>query len=465
MKSSKVDTNVALPSLPVRTNCDEQTCTLLTGSRYSEDDSQESTASASTVDSEGSVAVPGARKRQKLTTDEKDERERVKMAKKQKQMEEREEKRLAKEREKEAKLKEREHKKLQVEKQKAVKKADNMSNRSDRKDLCVEHTICLMEPNIMCLNQYQYIAEAVLGLRELGARCQTKHFPIPNSIGWAREHASYSVGEDAQLQKNSQYTEEGYILILLQAEELARKLEAQINPSSSGDTLDEYIVCLKSAYPDMNLTVGITGLESYYKLAKRRNERAAQEPTPTEGGAKSRKRKGDDVPLVGKYEIDSAIMRMQLLSGISVRTVCSPDVKGFASLVVTMTKAIAEAPFKLSKEGVSALQFLAPGDKTSVKICHDGQGITEAWGQMLQQFHQVGSDAAATITAAHPSPLQLMQQYRLLPKTDGRKLLQDLQISRGFGALATSRRIGPELSARVHKLLTSLDGDEPLAKT
>lgn len=36
------------------------------------------------------------------------------------------------------------------------------------------------------------------------------------------------------------------------------------------------------------------------------------------------------------------------------------------------------------------------------------------------------------------------------------------QVRRGAGVLASSRRIGPELSRRVHMLLTSEDGDLPM---
>lgn len=40
-----------------------------------------------------------------------------------------------------------------------------------------------------------------------------------------------------------------------------------------------------------------------------------------------------------------------------------------------------------------------------------------------------------------------------------------LQVRRGHGALSTSRRVGGDLSAKVFKLLTSVNGDEPLART
>ena len=43
--------------------------------------------------------------------------------------------------------------------------------------------------------------------------------------------------------------------------------------------------------------------------------------------------------------------------------------------------------------------------------------------------------------------------------------LSDIQIRRGHGVLATSRRVGPELSRKIYDLLMSMDGSAGLAKS
>ena len=40
-----------------------------------------------------------------------------------------------------------------------------------------------------------------------------------------------------------------------------------------------------------------------------------------------------------------------------------------------------------------------------------------------------------------------------------------IQIRRGHGVLATSRRVGPELSRKIYDLLMSVDGSTKLAKS
>ena len=60
--------------------------------------------------------------------------------------------------------------------------------------------------------------------------------------------------------------------------------------------------------------------------------------------ANRKRKKTDDIPSLSKKEVDSALLRLQLFSGINIRVV--EDGRELAMLVSTMTKAVAEAPFK-----------------------------------------------------------------------------------------------------------------------
>ena len=90
-------------------------------------------------------------------------------------------------------------------------------------------------------------------------------------------------------------------------------------------------------------------------------------------------------------------------------------------------------------------------------------GAKKAWRQMLLQFHNVSADVADAIVSQYPSMRSLRRAYQR-PCSTGEKelLLADLIIRRGIGSLENCRRVGPELSKKVFKLMTCKSKDDVL---
>ncbi|TRY96159.1 hypothetical protein DNTS_028350 [Danionella cerebrum] len=119
--------------------------------------------------------------------------------------------------------------------------------------------------------------------------------------------------------------------------------------------------------------------------------------------------------------------------------------------VVAVTKALSKRPYKaMSVE--SDLGFCLEGSwSAGVRVDRDGHGLALVWMRQIQQLNRVSETTAKTVISAFPSPALLMRAYEDLPFEQRRMLLADLIVVGG----AREKRVGPELSGRIHRLLTS----------
>lgn len=104
----------------------------------------------------------------------------------------------------------------------------------------------------------------------------------------------------------------------------------------------------------------------------------------------------------------------------------------------------------------------------------DGRGLAQVWTRQIQQLNRVSVPTARAVTTAYPSPSLLLQvrccethlryctvslfqslcqqAYEELPsEEERRRLLADLTVGGGV----KERRVGPDVSGRIHRLLTS----------
>uniref|UniRef100_A0A8W8JEU4 ERCC4 domain-containing protein n=1 Tax=Magallana gigas TaxID=29159 RepID=A0A8W8JEU4_MAGGI len=79
---------------------------------------------------------------------------------------------------------------------------------------------------------------------------------------------------------------------------------------------------------------------------------------------------------------------------------------------------------------------------STVKVDKNGQGLLKVWKQQLLQFKNISPDIADAIVQAYRSPHLLME------------------VIRGAGVLETSRRVGKEMSRRIHTFVTSSNPNE-----
>ncbi|XP_026056392.1 essential meiotic structure-specific endonuclease subunit 2 isoform X2 [Carassius auratus] len=120
--------------------------------------------------------------------------------------------------------------------------------------------------------------------------------------------------------------------------------------------------------------------------------------------------------------------------------------------VVAVTKAVSKRPYK-ALCGEPDLGFCMDGSwSAGVRVDRDGRGLTQVWTRQIQQLNRVSPALAKAVTSVYPSPSLLLQAYEQQPSDEERRrLLADLTVVGG----AKERRVGPELSGRIHRLLTS----------
>lgn len=123
-----------------------------------------------------------------------------------------------------------------------------------------------------------------------------------------------------------------------------------------------------------------------------------------------------------------------------------------AEFVRTFSKAVAEKPAKKDRLQTA---FFDDGVST-VKVDKNGQGLLKVWKQQLLQFKNISPDIADAIVQAYPSPHLLMEAYRKCnDSNEQEQLLENIVVKRGAGVLETSRRVGKEMSRRIHTFVTS----------
>ncbi|XP_076842969.1 essential meiotic structure-specific endonuclease subunit 2 isoform X2 [Brachyhypopomus gauderio] len=149
-------------------------------------------------------------------------------------------------------------------------------------------------------------------------------------------------------------------------------------------------------------------------------------------------------------DIEEVLVYLQLCKNVSVHFVLSWE--DVTDHVCAITKALSKRPFKALCEA-SVLGFCVDGSWAGgARVERCGRGLAQVWLRQIQQLNRVSVSMAAAVTTAFPSPHLLLQAYENAESEEQRRtLLADLTVMGG----AKERRLGPELSNRLYRLMTS----------
>lgn len=137
-----------------------------------------------------------------------------------------------------------------------------------------------------------------------------------------------------------------------------------------------------------------------------------------------------------------------------------------SSLILSFTKAITVAPEKRLKN-LSPFSFHVDTMKQykpiRIDIDQTNKTLDQLWKQILQQFSHMGIEQAQAIINQYETIQTLIQAYKQCQtENEAKLLLADIQVRRGAGVLTTTRKIGPQMSEKIWKLFTSIDGNDLL---
>ena len=78
---------------------------------------------------------------------------------------------------------------------------------------------------------------------------------------------------------------------------------------------------------------------------------------------------------------------------------------------------------------------------------------------VVQVSSGAGLEKVSAIVTKLPSPAQLLAPYARCGVREGQELLAGLEVRRTDNVLGGTRKVGPDISRRVHTLLTSSQGE------
>lgn len=235
-------------------------------------------------------------------------------------------------------------------------------------------------------------------------------------------------------------------------------LELIVMEENAKMDLVDFSTKIASIYPNTSITLMLTGMSSYFKRLKNKEQ---QEFRDAIRGTQSRKRKSIGLPIIKEKDLLDALVDLDMKSsqivsvGFNVRTVRVDKVDEIVTLIASYSKSIAECPHKKQQKQLRTMAWYADNDsKYAVDIKDVPQDIERLWKKQLEQFPKVSREVAESIAKVYPNPYSLMQAYLMTPNEERILMLEDIKIGKG------TRRLGREISKKICNFFNSDNPDE-----
>ncbi|XP_027726356.1 crossover junction endonuclease EME1 [Vombatus ursinus] len=332
--------------------------------------------------------------------------------------------------------------------------------KAQKPEACLKHITVVLDPALLQLDGGGQILSA---LQAMECHCAIEAQTIPCSITWKRR-ASLSQAEEGNLM------EEPFLLVLLREKEFMTMIYNSKQDGPEGkETLQSFVTWVTTKTLGKTLSLAVMEQEKYFSSPKPQR-RKKQGVTVNRDQAKGKvnqkgsKENREFAPVLSRVDVEMALVELQLHTEAQIRILKSW--KELADFICMFTKAVAEAPFKRSRDQTNFSFCLASDWAGGVKVDCSGKGLTLVWRRQIQQLNRVSLEIASAIVSAYPSPRLLLQAYQqCLSEQECHNLLADIQVRRGEGVTTTSRRVGPELSRRIYFQMTTLQPDLSLDGT
>ncbi|XP_034882762.1 crossover junction endonuclease EME1 isoform X2 [Mirounga angustirostris] len=339
--------------------------------------------------------------------------------------------------------------------------------KAQRPEECLKHVVVGLDPVLL---QTEGGGQLLGALQSMECRCVIEAQAVPCSITWRRRAAPSEDGQE-------DWVEEPTVLALLPAEAFVSMVQNFKQGSVGGtekgkETLRSFVTDATARAAGKALSLVIVDQEKRFSLElllsdflpgssapnppRRRKQGVADREQAKE--KKQRRPEANTGCMVSRVDVEEALVDLQLYTQAQARTVQSW--KELADFACAFTKAVAEAPFKKLRDQTSFSFCLESDWAGGAKVDRAGRGLALVWRRQIQQLNRVSLEMASAIVDTYPSPQLLVQAYRrCLSEQERQNLLADIQVRRGEGVTATSRRVGPELSRRIYLQMTALQPD------
>ncbi|CAF0786059.1 unnamed protein product [Adineta ricciae] len=262
------------------------------------------------------------------------------------------------------------------------------------------------------------------------AKYLIESMPVPNTITWSITNVANNIDEEFVSQ----------LLLLMTTDQFFQFVSVcNTNKNNMADlfqTINDKYKCKKS------ITIVIIGVNSSLTLGKSLTRSSNIKVT----------------------DLDNIYLDLQLQFNCVIKF--AENDHDLSSLILSFTKAVTVAPEKRLKN-MSPFSFhvdtLKQYKAIRVDIDQANKTLDSLWKQILQQFPHMGIEQAQAIVNQYGTIQSLIQAYKqCATENDAKLLLADIQVRRGAGVLTTTRKIGPQMSEKIWKLFTSMDGNDLL---
>ncbi|XP_007465122.1 PREDICTED: crossover junction endonuclease EME1 isoform X2 [Lipotes vexillifer] len=343
-----------------------------------------------------------------------------------------------------------------TERQQERKKAALVNRlKAQRPEECLKHIVVLLDPVLL---QMEGGGQLLGALQSMECCCVIEAPAVPCSITWRRRAGSTEDGEE-------DWVEEPMVLVLLLAEAFVSMIynfkQGSLGSTKEGKaTLRSFVTDVAARTAGKALSLVIMDLEKCFSAPDppRRRKQGVANGEQAKEKEKQRQPEANTAAVVTRADVEEALVDLQLHTEAQARIVQSW--KELADLACTFTKAVAEAPFKKLRDQASFSFCLESDWAGGAKVDRSGRGLAVVWRRQIQQLNRVSLEMASAVVDAYPSPQLLIQAYkRCFSEQECQNLLADIQVRRGEGVTATSRRLGQELSRRIYLQMTALQPD------
>lgn len=237
-----------------------------------------------------------------------------------------------------------------------------------------------------------------------------------------------------------------------------------IEENEAQEDLVSFVGRISEIHHDKNITLIFTGMASYFRSQKKKLDESYNNFMRGKKQSK-RRRKSDRVPSISAEDLNEALVDLQIRgpeamqNGKKVNHYVIERMPDVLSLIASIARSVAEAPTKRSQKHLSTMDWFAENDKgASVDLKDMEKDGLRLWRKQLEQFPKISREVADAIAKVYLTPKSLVKTYDRLDEAAGRILLQDLPVGKN------ARRVGPEISRKVHLFFTAKDGNLFLGK-
>ncbi|XP_039282449.1 crossover junction endonuclease EME1 isoform X4 [Nilaparvata lugens] len=306
--------------------------------------------------------------------------------------------------------------------EKLEKQATRARLRNMKPGECVKSIKVVIDSNLIVHDVvFEFIKNE---LKEFGVDLTLKEQPIANAITWTK--AETALADEGEC--------ENYVIIIWSNQKFSNVV--------SNNLLSDEIQQIKRSFENKKITL-IIYLGSDFDTGS--------EKWASHGGARKKK------TALSKDKMEMELVRLQFELDCSYRLMNTKA--ELAKFITQFTKSISEIPYRREKQRQEQqLAWLASADSRGcVRVDKASNGLSQLWKQQLLQFNNCNLHAVDEITRRYPTPQALVKAYkRCSSEQEAATLLKDIPIVRKcIGDLAARRKIGPELSRKLHRLFTS----------